>query len=214
MIARLAPFIALTLGCATKGWVKEQLATSHTVTTAYVDSSVNTAVAKGQATRASDIDNLKSQLGFQQSEIDSLKTQFHAVVSTVGTTVRFALPINFAFDDATVSESDHAALDRFASVVGKFYGGSMVTVEGFADPAGSQAYNIELSKRRADNVAQYLTSKGLDAEHVKTVGYGKARPVHPDASHDEPGAAQNRRAVFVVETAPEGQPMATSAANP
>jgi len=114
--------------------------------------------------------------------------------------LKFAFPVNFAFDDATVREADKAALDRFATVVGKYYSGSMITIEGFADPAGSTRYNMDLSKRRADAVAAYLGEKGLTTTNVRTVGYGKTRLVNPKAQKDDPGAEANRRVTFVVET--------------
>ncbi len=215
MNARLTSTIALGLvspliaACASKGWVKDQMMASNKVSTAYVDSSVNAAVAKEAAAREADDANTKTQIAQQQAALDSLRTQFHTAVSTMGSTIRFAVPVNFAFNDATVAENDYAALDKFAQVVSKFYGGSVVTVEGFADPAGSKAYNLALSKRRADAVSQYLQTKGLDAEHLRTVGYGKERLVHPDAQKDDPGAMQNRRAVFVVETAENAGATAT-----
>ena len=216
MLARRSPEIALVLAiplvwaCASKGWVKDQIAASQKITTAYTDSSVRGAVGQEAAARSAADDADRAQMAAMQAELDSLRTQFHTAVSMVGTTIRFAMPITFAFDDATVSEADQPALDRFAMVVSKFYPGSVVTVEGFTDPAGSNGYNLALSKRRAESVAQYLTTKGLDTDHVRTVGYGKARLIHPDAQRDDPGAEQNRRAVFVVETAEAGASSASS----
>jgi peptidoglycan-associated lipoprotein len=99
-----------------------------------------------------------------------------------------------------VRDEDRAGLDRFAQVVNKYYGGTLVTIEGFADPAGSQSYNMDLSKRRADAVAAYLSQAGLGSVTIKTIGYGEARQVNPKAERDEPGAQANRRVVFVVET--------------
>jgi peptidoglycan-associated lipoprotein len=108
--------------------------------------------------------------------------------------------VNFAFDDATVRDQDRAALDRFASVVEKYYPGSKITVEGFADPAGGNRYNKVLSERRATSVRDYLVSKGVATTDLKTIGYGKSRLLVPKASHDDPGAEQNRRVTFVIET--------------
>ena len=59
---------------------------------------------------------------------------------------------------------------RFAQVVGKYYGGAQITVEGFADPAGSTRYNLGLSKRRADAVREYLVSKGMSDAQLRTIG--------------------------------------------
>ena len=79
----------------------------------------------------------------------------------------------------------------------------MISVEGFADPAGSEQYNRALSKRRADAVREFLVAKGLDGTNLKTVGYGETRQVRAGASKDAPGAELNRRVTFVVETSSE-----------
>jgi peptidoglycan-associated lipoprotein len=114
--------------------------------------------------------------------------------------MQFAFPVNFAFDDATVRDQDKAELDKFADVAKKYYGGSKITIEGFADPAGTQHYNLALSQRRADAVRDYLSTKGIDLSVIKTVGYGKTRLVNPGAARDDTGAEENRRVVFVIET--------------
>ncbi|HTD62663.1 MAG TPA: OmpA family protein, partial [Gemmatimonadaceae bacterium] len=90
-------------------------------------------------------------------------------------------------------------------------GGSKVTIEGFADPAGSQHYNLALSQRRADAVRDYLSSKGIDLSIIKTVGYGKTRLVNPGAQRDDQGAEENRRVTFVIETKGQATPDKTTA---
>jgi peptidoglycan-associated lipoprotein len=114
--------------------------------------------------------------------------------------MKFAFPVHFAYNDATVRTEDAAALDRFANIVSKHYNGAKVTVEGFADPAGSSRYNVGLSQRRAEAVKAYVSSKGLDASLINTVGYGETRQVTRGASGDQPGAELNRRVVFVIES--------------
>jgi peptidoglycan-associated lipoprotein len=125
---------------------------------------------------------------------------FGSMITALLEGLKFAFPVIFAFDVASVRVAVKAGLDRFASVVGKYYSGSMITIEGFADPAGSNRYNMDLSKRRADAVAAYLSEKGLSTTTVRTVGYGKSRLVNPKAQKDDPGAEANRRVTFVVET--------------
>jgi outer membrane protein OmpA-like peptidoglycan-associated protein len=65
------------------------------------------------------------------------------------------------------------------------------------------AYNLRLSRERADAVRDFLVTKGLDGSLLKTVGYGKTRLVKPGAEGDAPGAELNRRVTFVVETSGE-----------
>src|ERR1700730_10464548 len=98
------------------------------------------------------------------------------------------MPVTFAFDDATVRSADRLQLERFARVARVYYPGSTITVEGFADPAGSDRDKLALSRGRADTVGQTLASLGLPPTQLRTVGYGKARPVAPGATHNEPGA--------------------------
>ena len=141
-----------------------------------------------------------AQLAQLRTELDTMRTQFNTRITAMEDGIKFAMPVNFAFDDATVRAEDQAVLDRFAAIVGKYYGGSMVTIEGFADPAGAPSYNVQLSRRRAESVRDYLTGKGLTADQLRTIGYGETRQVVSGAERDQPGAEMNRRVVFVVET--------------
>ena len=153
---------------------------------------------------------IRAEIAALRNDLDTMRTQFNARITAMEDGIKFAMPVNFAFDDATVRPEDQAALDRFAQIVGKYYTGSMVTVEGFADPAGSPNYNLGLSRRRAESVRDYLTSKGLTADQLRTVGLGETRQVVAGAERDEPGAEMNRRVVFVIET--KGQASQVTAA--
>jgi OmpA-OmpF porin, OOP family len=71
-----------------------------------------------------------------------------------------------------------------------------VEIQGHTDSVGSEAYNLDLSKRRAGAVKVYLVGKGLRASALAAKGYGKAKPL---ASNDTAeGRAQNRRVAFEV----------------
>ena len=135
-------------------------------------------------------------------EIKAMRADFGAKITALENGLQFAMPVNFGFNDANVRPEDAPILTRFSAVVSKYYPGSKVTVEGFADPAGSARYNQALSERRAIAVRNYLVSKGLTNNQLNTVGYGKTRQVTPGAWGDSPGAEQNRRVVFVIETRP------------
>jgi peptidoglycan-associated lipoprotein len=187
--------------CATKGYVRNQVETGVTT-----ERAARTAADSGLS---NDISGVKSQVATMQNDIQqlrsdltALRTEFGAKITAMENGMKFDMPVTFAFDDASVRDDDRAALDRFSQIVNKYYGGAMLTVEGFADPAGAPKYNIDLSKRRADNVAAYLTQAGLTGVTVRTVGYGEDRQVMEGAEKDQPGAQANRRVVFVIETAP------------
>jgi outer membrane protein OmpA-like peptidoglycan-associated protein len=70
-----------------------------------------------------------------------------------------------------------------------------VQIDGFTDSVGSDSYNEELSRRRADSVKAALLSRGVDASRVSTEGYGKAYPV---ANNGDSGGRQLNRRVEVV----------------
>ena len=184
----------LTLSaCATRGALRRGLEDER-----------NARVASDSAQQA-DIASLRTDVASLRTDLTTLRTEFGAKISEVAQGLQFVMPVHFAYDDATVRNADMAALDRFASVANKYYPGSKVTVEGFADPAGTIQYNLDLSQRRANAVRSYVTSRGLDGSLVNAVGYGESRLVRPDASRNMPGAELNRRVVFVIETPGEAR---------
>jgi peptidoglycan-associated lipoprotein len=202
-LAGLTAFAALSSGaCATKGYVNRK-----------VDQFVGVervARQAGDSTNARDVASVRADLTALRGELQTLRTEFGARITAMENSVKFALPVHFAFDEANVRPEDQAALERFASVANKFYNGAEITVAGFADPAGSPRYNLDLSRRRAEAVRAYLVGKGVSEQLVRTVGYGEARQVRPGAARDAEGAELNRRVVFVIET--PGAGTATTAA--
>ena len=196
---RAAILIAAPLllqACATKGYVKDHIAASRLQS----DSAYSAALATERDARMSGDNENAARIAALRTDLDSMRTQFSARIAVVEDGIRFALPVTFAFDDATVSANNRPLLERFARVAKKYYPESQITVEGFADPAGSARYNIALSQRRADNVKASLTSIGVSPAQLRTVGYGETRLIAPGATHQEPGAERNRRVVFVIET--------------
>ena len=194
--AVVLPFVSA--GCATKGFVRKELAAQRTA--------IDSVIAMERTERLAGDSSLRGEFTTQiqqlRADLTSLRDTFNVRITALENGVQFATPVNFAFDDATVRDEDKALLDRFATVVQKYYPGSKITIEGFADPAGTQRYNLRLSQRRADAVKAYLAEKGVTSD-IKTVGYGKTRLVVPGAQKDDPGADQNRRAVFVIESRPQ-----------
>jgi peptidoglycan-associated lipoprotein len=185
--------------CATKGFVRTAVRDERAARIAG-DSSLSNTINTEIASVRGELTTVKNDVATLRNDLQALRTEFGAKITAMEEGLKFAFPVNFAFDDATIREADRAALDRFASVVNKYYSGSMITIEGFADPAGSTRYNMDLSKRRADAVAAYLSQAGLTSANLRTVGYGESRLVNQGAQRDDPGAEANRRVVFVVET--------------
>ena len=183
---------SLLTGCATKKQLRVGLEEQRTALQAEIQAE-RAAREAADATMTRDIATLRT-------DIEGLRTEFGAKIAALEEGMRFAFPVHFGFNEATVREEDRAALDRFAQVVQRHYPGSVITVEGFADPAGSSRYNLALSKRRAESVRTYIVGQGLPEANIRAVGMGEARPVVRGAAGTEPGAEQNRRVVFVVET--------------
>jgi peptidoglycan-associated lipoprotein len=73
-----------------------------------------------------------------------------------------------------------------------------ILVEGHADEQGTREYNLALSAKRASAVQQYMISQGVQASRIRTVPYGKERPI--EVCSDEGCYAKNRRAVTVLNT--------------
>ena len=71
-----------------------------------------------------------------------------------------------------------------------------VTIEGHADERGTREYNLALGERRANAAKNYLAARGVSADRMTVISYGKERPA-VDGSNEEAWAA-NRRAVTVV----------------
>ncbi len=69
-------------------------------------------------------------------------------------------------------------------------------IEGHADEQGTREYNLALGARRANSVQEYLIGKGVPANRLRTVSYGKERPI--EICSNEACYSQNRRAVTVI----------------
>ena len=197
----------LLSGCATSGALR-RASEAQTAALAQQQSAQQSAIASERAERAASDSALRQDLGMLRGDVQALKTELQAMRTDFGAKItamqdglQFALPVNFGFNSDAVTDATHPSLDRFAHIVSQYYPGSKVTIEGFADPAGTAAYNLRLSKRRADAVTTYLTTQGLTKDQLNPVGYGKTRLVAKGAWGDKPGAEQNRRVVFVIESA-------------
>ena len=101
----------------------------------------------------------------------------------------------FTVDSSDLTSEARGTLDRQATWLGK-YPRYAVTVEGHADERGTREYNIALGARRAAAARDYLIARGVPSTRLKTISYGKERPV---AVCDEENCwNQNRRAVTVL----------------
>jgi peptidoglycan-associated lipoprotein len=102
--------------------------------------------------------------------------------------------VYFGLDKSDISADFAQRLDAHATFLrnNSYY---KVTIEGHADERGTPEYNIALGERRANSVKMYLQGKGVLADQISIVSYGKEKPAVPD--HDAEAYAKNRRAVLV-----------------
>ncbi|MEZ5841915.1 MAG: peptidoglycan-associated lipoprotein Pal [Hyphomicrobiales bacterium] len=104
----------------------------------------------------------------------------------------------FDTDSSQLRADAQTTLDKQAQWL-KTYPRYTVTIEGHADERGTREYNIALGARRAQAARDYLASRGVDGNRLRTISYGKERPVA--VCNDISCWSQNRRAVTVLNNA-------------
>ncbi len=105
----------------------------------------------------------------------------------------------FDFDKFDVSADAQAVLKKQAAWLQK-YPNVGIIVQGHCDERGTREYNLALGERRANAVKDYLSALGIARTRVRTISFGKERPVA--LGHDDAAWAQNRRGVTTLEGAP------------
>jgi len=165
----------------------------------------------GDQAVASRLDSTNQALAQQTARIDALEQELQAFrseytvsIEKVRGMLKFNVPVHFGYDSSELREADRPVLDRFAAVVAEYYPGALVTVEGFTDPSGSAAYNLQLGRYRAEAVREYLaTAGGFGADHLKAVSYGEVRnrQVVPGAKGPGEQGIENRRVALVIDHA-------------
>jgi peptidoglycan-associated lipoprotein len=106
-----------------------------------------------------------------------------------------AYTIHFAYDSAAIRRSEHASLQSVASALSSDPNTKLL-IEGNCDERGTEEYNRSLGERRALAARQALARLGIDASRIRTISYGKDKPVNP--GHDDSAWSQNRRDDFVL----------------
>jgi peptidoglycan-associated lipoprotein len=102
----------------------------------------------------------------------------------------------FDTDSTTVNSQGRSTLDKQIAWLNR-YPMIRLAIEGHADERGTREYNLALGDRRAQAVKNYLTDHGVSSARLRTISYGKERPVA--VGSDEQSWNQNRRAVSTIE---------------
>jgi outer membrane protein OmpA-like peptidoglycan-associated protein len=142
--------------------------------------------AQAQASNAESRAELE-KLRMQMAELQT-KTTERGLIVTLG-------DVLFELNRAELKPGGQRTLDKLISAVQTDDEVELV-VEGHTDSTGTREYNLDLSKRRAASVAQYLQSRGVSAERIQSAGLGQDFPVA--ANTTEAGRQQNRRVEIVL----------------
>jgi outer membrane protein OmpA-like peptidoglycan-associated protein len=129
---------------------------------------------------------------------------FQTRVDDRGVTV-LVTDVLFDYDSDALTEDGRAAVGKIAEIVKRLAPQQRLICEGHTDGRGTDAYNFELSLRRARRVADALSGAGIETGRILSQGLGESRPLaaekKPDGSDDPEGRARNRRVEVVIANA-------------
>lgn len=112
-----------------------------------------------------------------------------------GIKITFSSGILFDVDKSNLKDPYKGELSQLATILNK-YEDTHILLAGHTDATGSDEYNLELSRRRAGSVANYLATQNVNRVRFKTKGYGKTDPITSNETAE--GRAQNRRVEVAI----------------
>lgn len=105
-------------------------------------------------------------------------------------------PIHFALNSDQLADSTNTLMDTVVTFLKENPDVTKIEIAAHTDNIGSDAYNLDLSKRRANTVARYIIRQGIDPKRIKTTGYGESRPLNDNG--DDKKREINRRVEFII----------------
>ena len=197
----IVSFLAVTMGCAE--WNRTQkgavigagaggaaggligAATGHTVAGILIGAAV------GGAAGAIIGNYMDKQAAEIERDIEGAKVERIGE----GIKITFSSGILFDVDQSNLKDQYKGELSELSRILNK-YDDTNIMLAGHTDSTGSEDYNLKLSQKRADSVANYLASQNVNSARFTTEGYGETQPV---ATNDtEAGRAQNRRVEVAI----------------
>jgi outer membrane protein OmpA-like peptidoglycan-associated protein len=127
-----------------------------------------------------------------------------------GIIVEFSDKILFNINKSDLNSGSKGSLDKLITVLNK-YPDTDIEVQGHTDNTGTENYNMELSKKRAGTVSDYLNSGGVSSKRLTRKGYGELAPNYTNTT--EEGRSQNRRVEFLITANKKMQEEAKKEAN-
>jgi outer membrane protein OmpA-like peptidoglycan-associated protein len=184
-----AALLLATVGCATKGYVRDRVAEANTETDAKI-AGVRTDLdqVRTRADQAFEKATLAEKLA--SGQLEYTEASVHQV--------------QFAFDDAVVDMDAQAALDDLASRLAS-HPNYVLEIRGYADARGTDRYNYRLGSERASSVERYLNDRHrIPLQRMAIMSMGEEGPLADNES--DSGRAQNRRVmVRLLDAKVEGQ---------
>jgi outer membrane protein OmpA-like peptidoglycan-associated protein len=137
---------------------------------------------------------------YMQNQEEKLRQQTAGTgveVTRQGDNIVLNMPgrVTFATASAQITPAFHSTLDQVSATITE-YQDTRVEVAGHTDSTGSDSYNQQLSERRAQAVASYLTGGSVASTRVTTIGYGETRPIASNETAN--GRQQNRRVEIIL----------------
>ena len=195
LIAAAAALVAS--GCASKGYVKEEVEASEARTAGQIEA------VEGQ------VEANQTRLAEQQAQLDSLsQTSREAMERALAAgklaegkflyeTVLSDDRVRFGFDSSELSDEARVMLDDLAADLRQRNENVYIEIQGHTDATGSDDYNLALGRQRAEAAQRYLNLRHAVALHrMSVVSYGESAPVADNDTRD--GRSANRRVVLVV----------------
>lgn len=149
---------------------------------------INTSINEGGITPHSDSNQIDNSNYINQSNLPPESLEYFA--QTIGNRV------HFDYDQYTLDGTAQQVLESQAQWIKKYANNVTIVVEGHADERGTREYNIALGARRANSTKKFLVSQGIPSNQIRTVSYGKERPMNDNSN--ETAWAENRRTVTVL----------------
>lgn len=131
-----------------------------------------------------------------QPDPDPKKNGCPKFIKLEGSSVRVLQQVHFQTASATILPDSFPMLQEIVALLKANVDIKRLRIEGHTDNRGNAAYNLDLSKRRAASVRQWLIDHGIVADRLESEGYGLTRPIATNDSDE--GRAQNRRVEFKI----------------
>jgi outer membrane protein OmpA-like peptidoglycan-associated protein len=131
--------------------------------------------------------------------MQSLEGKYARITQSARGTIVSLADILFDFDKATLKRNVEFSLVKVATILNQFEE-MKISVEGHTDNIGKPDYNLDLSKRRAQAVHDFLVSQEVAPERMTVDGFGMTRPVADNGT--EEGRQKNRRVDLVIQEQP------------